>query len=345
MGERPGLSPAIMRGILSAIASVTLLFVVSLAPQPARSASRFGPPTEMMLEGHNKVAVALAREGSVAGRVRFELLESIHGEIPQSWEARVEMDDLSDIEWGKEYVVAFTEVRKDPLLRGTRELDPEGPRVLELPVLRAVLLRHRREVVTMLQGVQVGGEKLGREYLEAALALLASDDQRLRRFAVTELYLRQELSASLRKGDAPVIRAVAASESVESEPRALLLEASRRFPAEVSGSWPQEVSREIVASAATELDLGSTEPLLLKTALQILVRGEPAAGDVEIVARQLESNSPGVAKAAIVALEQLDPDEAARRAREILASNRLHPSIRQAFEALLRRYDDARNPR
>jgi HEAT repeat protein len=60
--------------------------------------------------------------------------------------------------------------------------------------------------------------------------------------------------------------------------------------------------------------------------------------DAPLLAGQFESNNPGVAKAALSALEGLEPDLAARKAREVLGRPELHASTRQAMEAYLERY-------
>ena len=129
---------------------ILLLASATLQPSPGVAASRFGPPTEMMLDRYNKVAVAVAREGPDNRRIRFERVETIFGDVPQEWEARVGMDDLSDIEWGGEYLVAFTEVRRNPLDRETRELDPDGPRIVGRRVVQSL---HR---VVVLRNAPVG---------------------------------------------------------------------------------------------------------------------------------------------------------------------------------------------
>ena len=84
-----------------------------------------------------------------------------------------------------------------------------------------------------------------------------------------------------------------------------------------------------------ELDLISPHVSLLRTALQVLkVRG--SAPDVEIIRPLLYSNSPGVAKAALAALDALDPGAAVAEGRKAIAGSNLHPETRRVLDVYLR---------
>lgn len=302
------------------------------------AASRFEPPTLMMMSRDNQVAVAVAEQSPEDGKVLFRRVEVLHGDMPQTVLARIDRLTADSLTRGQRYIIAYTELRRNPLDRETRELDPAGPRVVELPAVGSAVIEDSPEMRMLFEAAAGRQTRLGRGYLEPLLALLMHGDDRTCRFVIAEFYLRPELLDHLKNKDMPVIRDAIASSANDPESRAFLLEASLSFPSSVRGPWLGDAARTIVTSASTELDLGSTYPLLVRNALQVLGSMGTLA-DVPEMSRHFASNSPGVAKAGLAALELIDPDAAASRARELLARGDLQPSVRQAMERFLVRYE------
>lgn len=317
--------------------SIALLAAAVLAPSVAQAAKRFEPPTLMMMYRYHQVAAVTAVESPEPGKVRFQRQQMLYGEMPDSELVRVDPELVSELEWGARYVIAYTEVRRNLLDRESPELDPEGPKLVSMPVVGAALLEDSDELRSVFATARSREVDPGAEYAKDLLALLAGSDLRTRRFAIAELYLRPELFAHLGQAQAPALRSVLADPETGSEPRAMLLEATVRAGGAVAGDWLTEIARSVVTEAGVELDLDSTHPLLVKTALEAF-QSRAGAADVPTIARHLGSNSPGVAKAALAALGTLDPDAAARRVREVLAGE-VHPTTRRALETFLEGYE------
>jgi hypothetical protein len=318
---------------------VLVLGVVALLGVSAvDAASRFEPPTLIMMGRDNQVVVAVAEPSPEDGKVLFRRVEVLHGDMPQTVLARIDPLTADGLTRCQRYIVAYTEVRRNPLDRETRELDPAGPRVVELPAVGMAVIEDSPEMRMLFDAAKRRPTDLGRGYLEPLLALLEHRNARTRRFVIAELYLRAELFDHLKHDDLPVISDAIASPANDPESRAFLLEASLGFPPSLRGPWLGDAARTIVTAASTEFDLGSTYPLLVRNALQVLGSTGTLADALEI-SRQFASNSPGVAKAALAALELIDPDAAAERARELLAQGDLQQSTRQAMQQFLLRYD------
>lgn len=316
---------------------ITLAGGALLAATAAHGAKRLGPPTAMMMGNYQQVAVVVAEESPEAGKVLFKRKKMLFGEMPKRVVARLDAETLEDLVWGQRYVFAYTDIRRNLLDRESPERDPEGPKVIELPVIGAALLENTPEIRSLFAAAQGKEPDLGRDYLNALIAQLARPDARTRRFVIAELYMRPQLFEHLKKGDLTPIRSALASPATGSEARSFLLESSKRFPPPLQGPWRAEAARDIVEAADTDLELGSTQPLLVKNALLVL---EKAGGEADVApaARHFDSNNPGVAKAALAALVALDLEAAARRAREVLGRGDLHHTTRQAMEQFLEQY-------
>lgn len=304
----------------------------------ADAASRFEPPTLMMMRPVNQVAVAVAEPSPEDGKILFRRVELLHGEMPETVLARIDPLTAGGLARSRRYIVAYTEVRRNPLDRETREIDPAGPRVVELPAVGTAVIEDSPEMRMLFDAAKRRPTDLGRGYLEPLLALLEHRDARTRRFVIAELYLRPELFGHLKHDDVPAIGDAIASSANDPESRAFLLEASLSFPPSLRGPWLGDAARTIVGAASIELDLGSTYPLLVRNALQVLSSMGTLA-DAPEISRQFASNSPGVAKAALAALEFIDPDAAAGRARELLEQGGLQQSTREAMQRFLQRYE------
>ena len=150
--------------------------------------------------------------------------------------------------------------------------------------------------------------------------------------------MRPQLLQHVRHDDLAPIRTALDSAHLDHEVRSFLLESAARLPQPLRDEWLPERTRTIAAAAGTELDLNSTYPLLVKTALQVL-EATAQVEDVPLLARHLSSNSPGVAKAALAALALLDPDAAEARIRELIESPERHQTTRQAMEGFLRSHE------
>lgn len=322
---------------LSNTSLLILLAGTLVLASSAGGAKRLKPPTRTMIYKYNKVAVVVAKSSPEEGKVLFKRKKKIWADMPGTVVARLDPAVIEELDWGGRYIVAYTEVRRNPLDRETPEVDPAGPKVVEISLVGPALLDDSPEARRMLEAAKSGEVDLGRAFLEDLMTLLSDPEPRTQRFAIAEFYLRAELQQNLRPEDVRPFRAQIASPVQYPEARALLLESFTKLPESIRGTWLAEDAREIVAEADTELDLASTWPLLVKTAILVLEQ-DGGSADAPVVARHFAANNPGVAKAALATLAVLDPDRAARRAREVLGRADLHASTRQAMESYLESY-------
>ncbi|MCP3961405.1 MAG: hypothetical protein GY719_26460 [bacterium] len=317
---------------------MTLAAIGLFAATAAGAAKRLKAPTLMMMGKYQQVAVAMAEQSSEEDTVQFKRKKVLYGKMPKRVTARLDAETGQDLVWGRSYIIAYTEVRRNPLDRDSPERDPDGPKVVTLPVIGAAVIEDTPEIRFLFEAARDGEKEPGRDYLDAILTQLARPDIRTRKFVIAELYMRPRLLDHLQEADLPAIRAVAGSSEIDTEVRSFLLESSTRFPSSLRGALA-DVASEIVEEAKTELDLSSTHPLLVKTSLQVLETAG-ADADAALVGRHFDSNSPGVAKAALSLLRTLDDEAAARRAREVLSRSDLHQTTRRAMEQFLEQHGE-----
>lgn len=328
-GSEATRSTAARRALLTALAAGLLW----MAPPPLTAARRVGPPSEQLREEQNAVVVARAVGPAGEGRYRFERRRVLHGEAPPLLELRMDEGSLGGLRPGRSYVVGFTSLVPVPRQRRVFAPDPCGPAVVQLDDVGAALFEDSRALRSLVAGP---GPAAPARQVRALLRLAGRGEAASRRLALVELHLRDDLHSRL--GDTEVRRLGALWSDLAGDPlgRHHLLELARLLAAGRTVPWLAGASRELLAAAPTELDLASPWPLLVQTAAGgLAAAGGP--GDLPVLARHLVSNNPGVGKAALAAMESLDPGGAIRRAREALESSELHPETRRALEAFLGR--------
>jgi len=321
---------------LTALFLTTAIAVVLGLPDVALAAQRERPPSRTMIGKYNHVAVMVAKSSPEEGKVLFKRKKEIFGSPAKQVVVRVAPALVETLEWGDRYVVAYTETTRNNVTR-SHAPDPLGPKVLDLAVVGPALFEESEALLNVLESSKRSEVDLGRPFVEDLNALVVGSDAALQRFAIVEIYHRKELQHRFTAEDAQVYREQLGSAEQETEARALLFEIFNGLGEEVRGAWLAEEARALLEEADTTLDLASTWPILLKRAIETLEQdGGPA--DAAVVGRHFASNNPGVAKAALAALTTLAPDQAARRARELLGRPDLHPTTRTAMQGFLESY-------
>ena len=235
-----------------------------------------------------------------------------------------------DVEAGETYVVAFSNVRRNFRFRELHEVDPEGFRVLNLLGGGPALFEDTAGVRLLFANRDTEKPPAPKALLAAAVATLSSDDPRTRAFAALELRHRPEWLALMSSADARAVRATIADTGVAPEVRHYLLETARELPAGLTGSWLVKEGRSILRSVDPQLDLTSSFPLLAINAIGVVEEGGGKA-DGAVVSPFLGSNNPGVVKAALKALDRLDPALARQRAGKVLERGGLHAESRRVL--------------
>lgn len=306
------------------------LLTVGLCLAPAaQGAKRLGPPSSALRQASHIVVVAEARLAG-AGRLSLRPRLALFGQAPtEEIVVRVEGEGPPALAEGETYVVGYTAYRQIPLLRGGLELDPDGPRVLELPGVGPAWFADTPQIRLLVTSPEA--EK--RALLDAIFGLMAGSEPGGRRFAVLELALRPGLHGAVTAADLGVVQRELRS-AEDPMAREFLLQAARDLAGRFGGAWLAEICRAILAEAGTEYDLTSYVPQLVLTAVQTLEEfgGEE---DVPRLAPLLHANNPGVAKAALGALDALAPAAALARALAACRAGDLHPETRRALGRFL----------
>ena len=115
------------------------------------------------------------------------------------------------------------------------------------------------------------------------------------------------------------------------------------FPEEYRTPWLGQEFREIVAAYGTELDLNSDVPLLVKNSLSGLGK-EGTVDDLEMIGTHLYSNAPGVARAALQALDAIDPGQALTLAQQAVQSDQIHVVTRRALTSFIEQHTGSDAP-
>ena len=154
------------------------------------------------------------------------------------------------------------------------------------------------------------------------------------RFVAAELLLRPELQEIVAPQDVEVLRKRLRTLAPDPLSRDLLLRAASTVAEREGGAWLAEECRHVLASYGTELDLGSPVPALLVTAAKALGK-TGSAKDLKLLEGHFYSNNPGVAKAALTAMDGFDPAATAKAVKKALEKGGLHTESRRAMERYL----------
>lgn len=316
------------------LAAFASLWLAALSLSPAADAApRLAPPTASLCSGHNQVVAGTVLERQ-SDRVRFQASASLCGEPAGELVVRIAPDALSQVVEGEAYILGFTRIRRNPLLRDVRELDPDGPRALEIPYLGTALLEDSSALRRLLSQAASLSPK---STLNVLTELLESGDAKHRRLAIAELQLRPELYDHVGRKTGRAIRELLAEPGLDADLQDLLLQVGQRLPERYRGPWLAEASRRILGEHGPEVDLTSSVPALLQTALTTLgVYGEPR--DAALAARHLRSNNPGVVKAALRTAGRFDAALTLDQSREALRPADLHPESRRVLEDYLKQH-------
>ncbi|MCP4654568.1 MAG: hypothetical protein GY856_04010, partial [bacterium] len=180
---------------------------------PAFAAARHLPPSEQLQDPLNLVVVGKATERLGPSRFRFaeaELLcgnpqglpaqESAAGEsglegpaqersVPaatdptRSWEIRMSGETAGRIRIGHSYILGFTGYLKGRFPHPKLRRDPEGYRLVQLPVLEEALLPVSPELKFLITAAPQTCHERPRRVLKRVMALLRGEPGAARRFA------------------------------------------------------------------------------------------------------------------------------------------------------------------
>ena len=342
----------------------TAVGAIVFATLPALSAERFRPPGEILREPANTLVVATAAEMVGQARIRFEVVEVLSDErageltevsrdqqatpvepspgvehADQSWNVRMSPKTASEVRLGSTYIIGISRYLRGRFPLPRWRLDPEGFRLVALPVVGEAILGPSPDLRFLLTVPANASGRASRQTLDHILRLLRGPPTAARRVAVLELFFHPQLGALLAPGEINHLRAMIENETEETAVRDYLLQAAALFPAAAGPDWVAGSCRTVLRRAPRQVQLGSAVASFQHTVLRILKeRGD--SGDLDLAAGMLHSVSPGVTLSALQTMEALDPKGAVEKARAALSVAGLPEQSRRYIEDFLKRTEN-----
>ena len=319
---------------------ILLLVTIMAMPLTSHAARLLGPPIAEFFKPQNRVASGVVAEKLEHHKVVMRVTSYLYQNDDDLVTIRVDNDVFDDLDVGEEYVFVFSRLRKNKLDRDSLEVDPEGPALVKTRgVGTPAIFISNKKILTLLAPAR--SEKLSTAAETSKLIKLAEDegDARVREISIIELYLRRDLQSEISARNAK--RYARLVKQAGPRLKNFLLQGAKHFPEERRASWLVKEFRTVVNEYGTELELNSFVPVMVKNCLHGLVT-EGTVGDLETIDRHLYSNAPGVAKAALTALDAIDPQQALVRARRALdAEDSVHLVTRRALTNYIKRFSGA----
>lgn len=311
--------------------SLALLVAVAL---PSRGSERLEPPSLVLTAPENRVAVVRVVDVE-GGRAIVVPVAELHGETASELRVRIDRETLGRIEIGGKYVLGYTLLREDPRERSRDyEIDPAGPRIVDVPAVGPALFEDSAAVRRLVEAVEATEEPEARILLGAVVEQAGRPDAPSRLLVLTELVLRPELTRAATATDLGVFRRLLEEGALAPQAKELLLRALAPRAGGGELGWLRSVCLGIVSAHDRRLDLASSVPALLETALGVLAEvGRPE--DAVSLAEHLHSNNPGVGLAALAAMRRLDAGAASRAASEALRKGDVHGDVAGRIERFL----------
>jgi len=309
--------------------NVLLIFaalVITLIGPEAMGGPRLEPPTTFMRHDRYRSAVVKVIAIQEDGRFQLEVLEQLFDETPDGLVVRAVGGAGDLIEVGGTYIIGHTD---KPARRTPRwDTDPAGSRILNVPAVGLAVFEHSNAMKTLVRAHSADSPLSERQRLDAVIEQLGSADVQSRRFVLAELALAPEIRALVGDSELETLRTALTTGELEPLAHDYLLRAARTMIGDWGGDWLAVDCRRLLASHGTELDLRSTTPSLLVTALETLEETGEAV-DAELAGKHVPSNNPGVGKAAFSAMIALDPDLAIEAAPGYIANESIHLDTRR----------------
>ena len=311
-----------------------LLFAMISIPLTVEAARPLGPPIAEFFKGENKVARGVVVEKMTANKIAIRVDDYLYQSDDEDMTLKVDTNVFADVIVGTEYVFVFSRLRKNRLVRDEWEVNPDGPGLIQARGLGTPAIYVNNAVILALLTSPDDRGELSADAETTLLLRLAESkgDERARELAIFELYLRDDLQGTISGDNADRYATIAMS----AKPRLknFLLQGAGNFPEERRTPWLPNEYRKTVAAHGTELELNSDIPLLIKNSL-LGLREDGTVDDLEIIGKHLYSNAPGVAEAALTALDAIDPRQALARAQQAVQSDEIHLVTRRNLIAYI----------
>lgn len=309
-------------------------FLMMAVIQPAHAAKRLGPPIEDLESEPERIRIVIAQAAKKPepNRILFSITERLSGEAPDEVLLRTDQQSFADVVVGKSYVVAWSYMRRNRRVVEGWETDPDGPFTVRLMGMGSTALFEDTPDTRFLfapGNMDVSGNTS--QQIDALLAQMQRQDFRSRSLVISELYLRPDLTEAMKPEQANELRSVLQKQELDPQHRDFIYRSALLLPKKMTTPWLAEEFRKTIILHGSQYDLGSFVPGLVRTAARGLKQtGE--ASDIDLLSMLLYSNNPGVSKAALEAMDQLDAGAALDKAEQATGRGWIHNETRNALQ-------------
>lgn len=284
-------------------------FLMLSVMQPVHAAKRLGPPIEDLQSTPERIRIVIAQAAKKIepNQVVFTISERLSGESPDELLIRTDEQSYADVVAGNSYVVAWSDMRRNRRVPGGWEPDPDGPFTVQLMGMGATALFEDTTDTRFLFApgtMDVSGNKS--QQIDAILAQMQRPDFRSRSLVISELYLRPDLIEAMQPAQAEVLKNVLQKQDLDPQHRDFVCRSALLLPKNMTTPWLAEEFRKIIILHGSQYDLRTFVPGLVRTAARGLQQTGGTA-DIDLLSMLLYSNNPGVSKAALDAMDQIDP--------------------------------------
>ena len=319
-----------MRNLVWLICGLMLLTPMQLL----NAAARLGPPIED-LQSHperTRIVIAEAMKKPESSKIWFSISEQLSGDSPDKVLLRTDEETFADVEVGRSYVMAWTDMRKNRRLVAGWEKHPDGPFVVSLMGMGSTaLFEDSPEIRFLFAPVSQGVE----QQIDALLAQMYREDFRSRSLVISQLYLRPDLTEKMSPSQVEALKKVLQLQDLDPQHRDFIIRSAFRLSQDQTAPWLAEELRRIIIFSGTQYDLASFVPSLVRTA----ARGMGQAGqqtDIDLLSTLLYANNPGVSKAALDSMDQLDSKAARVKFEQAMSRDWIHKETRNYLVRYLR---------
>lgn len=304
--------------------------------QSANAAARLGPPIEDLQSNpeRTRIVIAEAIKKPESSKIWFTISERLSGDSPDEVLLRTDEETFADVEVGRSYVVAWTYVRRNRSLVAGWETHPDGPYTVSLMGLGSTaVFEASPEVRLLFTPVSQDAD----QQIDALLAQMQREDYRSRGLVISQLYLRPDLTEKMNPSQVEELKKVVQLQELDPQHRDFLLRSALRLPPDQTAPWLAEALRRIIVFRGTQYDLRSFVPSLVRTA----ARGLGQAGeqtDIDLLSTLLYANNPGVSKAALQSMDDLDSKATRLKVEQAMGRDWVHKETRNYLEGYLRQY-------
>lgn len=311
--------------------------------QSLNAATKLAPPIEDLESNpeRNRIMVAEATKKADAPGIWFAVREQLSGESPAEVLLRTNEETFADVEIGRSYIVAWTELRKNRRLVAGWEKHPQGPYVLSLLGMGSnALFEDTPELRLLFAPGAMEPSATSGQQIDALLAQMQREDYRSRSLVILELYLRPDLTEQMEQSHTEELKAVLQKQNLDPKHRDFIIRSAVRLPQDLTSPWLAEELRKIIIQHGTQYDLSSFVPALVRTAARGLSEsGGPA--DIELLSLLLYANNPGVSKAALATMNGLDSAATIEKAQQALERGWIDIETRRALTGFLNQTQSA----